>query len=234
MMGQKKIWPKELSVSDVFRLHDYIILTLPEKKMPMKFHPQICMQHDRLIGLELPSRWWQFMEFDLGLNVRLTKLHQDGVFYTSGRVTGINLNKLPSIEITHNGTVKRDQRRFFYRVSVDQQIMIDEITGSGKKSIINCPAVLLDVSAGGIGFGINQFLAPGTVLKVSNLLYPLLSDTGESFYELQVIWCTVQRKYGYRAGACFNYPREKDRDQMAKMVHQVQRLRMNRYYHVKQ
>jgi len=160
----KEPWHKVLVINDIFHQDDFIILTLPNQQFPMKFHPQIHQLEKKQIGLRLPLRWWQFFEFTVGMKVRLTKLPPDGVFFISGTVNQVNFNKLPSISVHHDGAIKRDQRRFFYRVTVEHEFIVKDILLPEGQRIMNCPAYLFDVSAGGIGLGVKTFLPPGTTI----------------------------------------------------------------------
>lgn len=226
-------WKKVLLINDVFHQDDYVILTLPNQQFPMKFHPRIHEVEKNQLGLKLPRRWWQFMDFQQGTLVRLTKLHHEGVFFISGSVTQVNYHQWPNIRIRHDGAIKRDQRRFFYRVSMDNDVEIKDLLLPEGQRIMNCPGILYDVSAGGVGLGIKTFLPPGTNLHISNIFAPLLNEDNEKSYELQVVWCRVQRGGGYRLGACFIYPDNKAQDEMVAMINQIQRIKMIKYYHIR-
>lgn len=231
---KKETWQKVLLINDIFRLNDYVILTLPQKKLPVKFHPQIYLVNEQFLGIKLPDHWWRFFNFELGMEIRLTQLHRDGVFFTTGEIVEISYQKVPNIVIHHDNNIRRDQRRFFYRVAIDRELTIKDVKMPEGQRILNLSTMLMDLSAGGVGLTSTVFLPPGTVMKIRNLLYPMLPERRNQEHQLHVVWCTVKRPTGFRVGACFDYPHERAQDAMVSMINQVQRIRLTHHYQVRE
>ncbi len=227
-------WHRVLTVADMIQPAEYLILTLPDEQLPMKFHPQVISIDGDQLGLKLPFRWWQFFEFTPGMTVRLSLLHPDGVFFITGLIKQVNFNKQPNLLVAHDNAIKRDQRRFFYRVNVDQEIVIKELVFPEGQRIMNCPARISDISAGGLGLTVEIFLPPGTVLTLKDLLVLLLEEPmPREDCQLQVVWCRKSKRQTYRIGACFNYADVRAQDEMVKMINQVQRLKLIKYPQVR-
>jgi len=91
------------------------------------------------------------------------------------------------------------------------------------------PATLLDVSAGGIGFLSAQILPPESLLEVMRLFEPLVTLQNPKDYLLEVCWCRSERPFGYRTGALFKFQSLKDHDRVAKIINQLQVIRLSRY-----
>jgi len=91
------------------------------------------------------------------------------------------------------------------------------------------PATLSDISAGGIGFVLASFLPPGTRLITCDLLSPVIPEMESHVYRLETVWCSIKRPFGYRLGAKFYYPAEKDQDEMVRMINRLQMLRLSKY-----
>ncbi len=226
--------PRSPAVANMLKQEAYLILTMPDEQLPMKFHPRVERLVGDLLGLKLPACWWQFFEFAPGMSVRLTMLQPEGVFFITGKVKEVNLNKQPNLLVQHDQIIKRDQRRFFYRVQIDQEAAIKALHFPEGERLKNCPVRLSDISAGGLGFTAGLFLPPGTMVIMENLLPPLLDEpSSREEHQLHVVWCHKNRRQDYRVGACFDYPNPKAQDDMVKMINQVQRIKLNKYSQVR-
>lgn len=224
-------WIREVSPEEVFLGADDVLLSVAEKKVPFKLKARVEYHDPERLGLILPKGWWRFIRLEPGLEVKLTRLYLGGLYNLWGVILEAQPGQRP-VAIRHENTVERSQRRFFYRVRFEQPFRIQSALLPDGQAHQDLTGSLEDISAGGIGFSLNVFLPPSTQLRADNLLSPILVSAQGVDSRLEVVWCRASRPRGYRLGARFLYESKQEQELMVKLMNQLQRQWLSRYYHV--
>ncbi len=221
-----------LSAGEVFQPGHKIILTLQDAKYPLRFHPWVKNCDPRFISLDLPDQWWQLTTFLPDMSVDLSTIREDSIYGMKGKILEVS-QRPPLLIVEHNNQLERVQRRTFYRLEHRAHVTLVQVVLPEGNVLGPLPATLFDISAGGLGLRVGQFLPPETLLKIDSLLQALTGQAQpEDPYLLKVRWCRVQRPEGFRIGCRFEFSDMKEYDRMARVINHLQIMRLSRYQHV--
>jgi len=92
----KRGWIK-ISPPEVFPATEDLLLTLPDKKFPIKFNAQIEFVDHHSIGLNLPENWWKIVPFVSGMPVSMVRIHRGGMYSLLGKVRKVDRWKIPAM-----------------------------------------------------------------------------------------------------------------------------------------
>lgn len=223
---------ESLQAEEIFHPGAELLLALEAEKVPLKFNAQIAFFNEHRLELNMPDHWWKLVPFEEAMPVRMTIYHQGGMYTLFGTIQKLMPERLPSLIITHENKIKRNQRRMFFRVKMDKPFLIAKVHLPEKECLRNIPATLSDISAGGIGFKSAVFLPQGSIVNTHDLFDGIFKDTVVKRHRMEIAWCRVQRPLGYRLGAGFLHASQREQDQMVQIVNQLQRIHLSKYYHI--
>lgn len=206
-----------------------VILSLKDARFPLRFHPWVHEAGEQALSLNLPEEWWKLADLTPGMEVHLSTVCNECIFNLEGRISDVDREGWPSLRIRHDGRINRIQRRTFYRLEYKIPLMIARADLPDGQRVGSFVGTLFDMSAGGIGFKSERLLPPDTVLEVPRLFDPLVSLKDPQNYLLDVRWCRAFHPEGFRAGAAFRFENAREQERIAKLVHQLQVVRLSRY-----
>lgn len=230
LVDQNRVKP--IITPEIFVPHQEVWLHNLKETVPIKFKVQIAFHNEKTTGLNLPENWRKISPLIVGMKIKLVRMYQGGVYTLSGEVGQVCEEEKPNIIVCHNGKVVRKQRRLFYRVGIKQPFLIAKAILPEGKTTEWVPAVLNDISASGIGFNAAEFMAPGTTFTANNLLDSLIPKMKDREFEIEIIWCKVNKSAGYHFGGEFEIASAKYQDEMARMINRLQMIIMAKHYHV--
>jgi c-di-GMP-binding flagellar brake protein YcgR len=221
-----------LSAVEVFMVGHKIILALQDARYPLRFHPWVRACDHHHLSLDLPDRWWQLATFLPDMRVDLTTVREDTIYGLKGRILEVS-QRPPSLIVEHGNQLERVQRRTFYRLDHRARVVLKQAVLPEGNVLGPLEGWVTDISAGGLGLRLGQFLPPETVITIEKLLdhQELQAPEGEP-HLLKIRWCRVHHPEGFRLGARFEFQDVKACDRMARLVSQLQVLRLARYQHL--
>ncbi|NTV51419.1 MAG: hypothetical protein HGA76_00185 [Candidatus Firestonebacteria bacterium] len=221
-----------VSAGDIFSPGHKIILSLQDARYPLRFHPWVRGCDHRVLTLELPDRWWRLTAFLPDMRVELSTVREDTIYGLKGRILEVS-QRPPGMIVEHANQLERVQRRTFYRLDHRARVIITQAVFPEGQRLGPWEAWVTDISAGGLGLRVGQFLPPETALSIDKLWEHQDPQMFEAEpYLLKVRWCRVHHPDGFKIGARFEFQDVKASDRMARIVHQLQVLRLARYQHL--
>jgi len=220
-----------VDISKVIQPGDEIGITNPEVSFPVTFHPKVVDNDQERIALDLPEKFWELVNIKKGMRVQITKLGKERMFYVEGEVVQINQGSSPNIIVQHPSEILCAQRRLFYRFDVRKNFTLSEIILPDGSSLESLKATLQDMSPGGIGFKTSVLLPRGSRFEVNDLFDPVIPAMENVDFFVEVVWCRGNRVLGYRCGAVFKFPSEREQDSFGRILSQLQINRLAWYYH---
>lgn len=217
------------SAEDIFLVGKKIILAVEDVRYPLRFHPWVNSCDQQTIALDLPDQWWTLSTLTPGMDVQLTTVREECIYGLKGKVQQVNHALRPSLVVLHDNQILRIQRRTFYRLEQKAPLVISRAVLPEGNVLGPLPATLLDISAGGIGCRLERFLPPESRLEIARLFDALISVGFNEGYMLEVRWCRPSQPEGYRLGASFEFENIKDHDRVARIINQLQIVRLSRY-----
>jgi c-di-GMP-binding flagellar brake protein YcgR len=218
-----------MNVDDIFIPGHKVVLSVAEASFPLRFHPLVHRVEPKRLALDLPAHWDRFGSLPVGTLVHVSSTRDDCIYGLDGEIAEINIEAWPSLWVRHEGRLVRIQRRTFYRMDYEAPLTIGRAilpTGEVQGPLAGA---LMDVSAGGIGFKTAGALPPDTLLEIPYLFEPMVLLPKPDGYQLEVRWCRPNRPDGYRIGAAFRFPDADSQDRVARIIHQLQLIRLSRY-----
>jgi c-di-GMP-binding flagellar brake protein YcgR len=217
---------------DIFLPGHKVILALEEAHYPLRFHPVVHACDDHWIALSLPEDWHKITNIVPGTKIQLTTVKDECIYSLAAEVKEVNRAKQPSLLVIHKGEIVRIQRRKFYRVDNKTSICLTGLLRPDGEAQADLPAVLTDISAGGIGIKTKLHLPPETKFTVGKMFNSIVSLDEDCTYAFSVRWCQVGQPDGYRAGAAFEFSDPKDQNRIARLINRLQVIRLSRYCHL--
>jgi c-di-GMP-binding flagellar brake protein YcgR len=218
-----------MNVEDIFLPGHKVLLSVTQAHFPLRFQPVVHLLEPRRMALNLPPKWSRFGMLEVGTQVHLSSQRDECIYGLTGEIESVAADELPSLWVRHDGQVQRVQRRTFYRLDYQAPLTIGRAVLPSEESLGPMAGTLLDVSAGGIGFTLDRELPPETLLEVPRLFEPLVLLPQPDSHLLDVRWCRDQREGGFRVGAAFRFADAAEQDRVARIVHQLQLIRLSRY-----
>lgn len=218
-----------MHIEDVFQPGRKVVLSVAESRFPLRFHPVIHRLEPRRVALDLPSRWDRFGMLSVGTRVHVSIHVENSLYGLDGEIEEIHSDAWPSLWVRHDGELKQVQRRTFYRLDYQAPLTIGRVVMPNGEDAGSLEGTLIDLSAGGIGFTLDRPLPPETLLDLPRLFEPLVLLPQPDAHRLSVRWCRPQASGGFRVGAIFCFADAEEQDLVARIVHQLQLIRLSRY-----
>ncbi len=218
-----------MHIEDVFLPGRKVVLSVAESRFPLRFHPVINRLEPRRLALDLPPRWERFGMLSVGTRVYVSIHVSNSLYGLDGEIAGIDPEASPSLWVDHDGQLKQVQRRTYYRLDYQAPLTIVRVVLPSGEDMGPLSGTLVDLSAGGIGFTLERPLPPDTLLDLPRLFEPLVLLPQPDAHRLSVRWCRPQASGGFRAGAIFCFADPEEQDRVARIVHQLQHIRLSRY-----
>jgi c-di-GMP-binding flagellar brake protein YcgR len=227
MLGEEQdYFSRFYELEEVFLAGERVLLTGDASRFPLKFHPRVVSVEARLLVLEMPEGWDDFFDLPTGMSVQIIKVQEEGVFYTEGAVDGKMPGESKHLRVIVPGRVGRSQRRSFFRLPLARPIWLSRILRPEAEPLEKISGTLVDISAGGAGFLVPEFLPIGTQF----FIHDFMDNMPAGAFAGSVAWCRVQRPQGFRVGAMFIFENSRQQDWLARIVNQLQIKQFSRYY----